>query len=178
MPRIPGEYTIGPAHLLKRLFGWTAELRSREHLQRHVVPAHLQNLIPLAERWGVTCDVTRHDVAAKASEQELKHFSEALDPQRDDIIDWLYSFEGVPQPHEAAVFQAMLILEAEECSGPGIPGYFTWAFRKHSASPEPETLRRLRAAYHFAAEHDLLRFESRERVAAAQKALAQPNEGT
>src|SRR5438045_386950 len=117
MKRKDGEFTIGPGSELKERFGWTAEKRRPEVLDSDVVPPHLRDLVPLAERWGVTCDVTRHDVAAKSSTEELKGFKVALAGRHDDIVDWLYSFEGTDRPREAAVFQAMLVLELEECGG-------------------------------------------------------------
>src|SRR6185369_4008066 len=103
-------------------------------LDSEVVPPHLRDLIPLAERWGVSCDVTRHDVAEKASKRELESLAAALAGRHDDIVDWLYSFEDTDPPREAAVFQAMLVLELEECDGPGIPGLLKWAYRKHAKS--------------------------------------------
>lgn len=168
----PGEFTVGPGELLKKVFGWTSERRARVKLRPGAVPEELRDLIPLAEAWGVRCDVTRHDVAAQATSQEFAAVASTLAGRHDAIVDWLYSFGDTPVSDEAAVFQSLLILELEECDGPGIPGYLEWAWKKHQLAPSAETLRRLRDAYQFAKDAGVLKYEAPSEVAAIEEAVA------
>jgi hypothetical protein len=132
---------------MKQRFGWTAENWHQREIRLSLVPEHIRDLIPLAERWGITCDVTRHDVAAKATDEELANLARRLQGRHDDIVDFLYSADVGGSESEKAVFQAMLILELEECDGPGIPGLLEWAMRRHQASLTGETRSRLSEAY-------------------------------
>src|SRR5262245_12322177 len=140
------EFAIGPGDELKQRFGLTAENWRPRPMRAEVVPPVLRDLIPLAERWGVTCDVTRHDVAAKATDAELSEFSERLKGRHDQIVDWLHS-GGDELSDERAAFRAMLVLEMEECKGRGIPGLLAWCIRKYREEPSEERRQRLKAAY-------------------------------
>ena len=80
------EFAVGPDDEMKQRFGWTAENWRPPILQAAVVPEGLRDLVPLAQRWGVTCDVTRHDVAAKARDAELAELSEGLRGRYDGVL--------------------------------------------------------------------------------------------
>lgn len=140
-----GEFSIGPASEMQKRFGWTAENWRPKPMSAEAVPSELRDLIPLAQRWGVTCDVTRHDVAAKATDEDLADLSARLRGRHDQIVDWLYS-PGDEYSDERAAFSAMLVFESEECKGPGIPGLLDWEIRKYREQPTEERRHRLRDA--------------------------------
>ncbi|MCZ7645966.1 MAG: hypothetical protein M5U26_11890 [Planctomycetota bacterium] len=142
-----GRFTIGSAEELQRRFAWTAENWNPPKLNPEVIPERLRDLIPLAQRWGVTCDITRHDVAAKASKAELSHLAASLRGRHHQIEDWLNTDENEESEEERAAFQAMVVLEMEECDGPGLKGLIDWAIRWYKDDPSPNRLHRLKAAY-------------------------------
>jgi hypothetical protein len=141
-----GEFAIGPGDEMKARFGWTAENWAPPKLREDVVPEGLRDLVPLARRWGVTCDVTRHDVAAKATDGELAALAANLKGRHHEIEDWLYSPDDGLSGDERAAFQAMVVLEMEECDGPGLAGLLDWAIRWYNDHPSPERYQRLAQA--------------------------------
>lgn len=172
MPKVR-EYDIAPgSELLKRL-GRSASKRPREVLDPAHVPEGLRHLIPLAEHWGVSCDVTRHAVTDAATDAELSTLSSALKGHHSAIHDWFYSFrEGDPQPNEVSAFRSMLIAEMEAADGPGIPGYLDWAFSNYKRQrTSPEALERLRHAYEFATRAKILRWYDASDLSEIEAAL-------
>jgi len=142
-----GHGDVGPADVMKRRYGWTAENWKPPVLRQDVVPPNLHDLIPLAGRFGVTCDVTRHDVAAKATDAELDALKEELRGRHEEIWDFLYSIpDGAEIPTEVSAFQALLVFELEERQGRGIPGSLTYWLGKCRREPIPEHSRRLAQA--------------------------------
>ncbi|MBN2498043.1 MAG: hypothetical protein JXR96_25860 [Deltaproteobacteria bacterium] len=140
------EYAIGQVSEMQARFGWTAESWQGPSLRDERVPDRLRDLLPLARRWGVTCDVTRHDVADKASRAELAELAAGLRGRHCEIEDWLYSPDD-GSDDERAAFQAMVVLEAEACDGPGLAGLLGWAIRWYRDRPCAERRERLAAAY-------------------------------
>ena len=64
----------------------------------------LHDLIQLAaRRWGISCDVTRHDAAEKASAAELAEVGQLLQGRHPQIYRWLYSrtSAGTTAPSES-----------------------------------------------------------------------------
>ncbi len=106
----------------------------RATLRASRVPQNIRDLIPLAERWGITCDVTRHEVAEGATEAEFKKLRKALDGRHPAIYDFLYS-DDKDASEEIAVFSALLTFEMEECDGPGIPSAVDYWYRKYREDP-------------------------------------------
>jgi hypothetical protein len=145
--REDGEFAVGPGDEMKGRFGWTAENWRAPLLRPEAVPENLRDLVPLAERWGVTCDVTRHDVAEKANEEELAALAAALRGRHGEIVDFLYSTEPTHQSDEQSAFQAMLVLELEELEGPGIPGWLEWAITRYVQHPSDERREVLAGVY-------------------------------
>jgi hypothetical protein len=79
-------------------------------------------LIPLAEKFGVSCDVTRHDLGSKTSQADKDALSLALRGRHDRISSWLNEL-GIGHCNQAAGhFLSMCIFELEENDGPGING--------------------------------------------------------
>jgi hypothetical protein len=121
----PQIFEVGPAGEMQIKYGWYAENWQEPKLDPTTVPPNLQDLIPFAQRWGVLCDITRHDVADKASPTELAKLSDALRGRHKDINDWLNSLPREPKkpwPDAAYHFMAMCVLEMEELKGPGLAG--------------------------------------------------------
>jgi hypothetical protein len=141
------EFDIGSGDELKERYGWTWENWQPIDFRSEIVPQNLQDLIPAARKWGITCDVTRHDVAERVSKSELEELARALEGRHEEIEDWLYSFQDQEYPDEAAAFEAMVVMEMEECDGPGLRGFLDWALVKYRQSPSEENRARLQRAY-------------------------------
>ena len=72
------------------------------------VPRDLQDLIPVAEEWGIGDDVIRSDVEEAASATEKERFRAALTGRTARVTEWLDSFGMDPMSDEAATFMYML----------------------------------------------------------------------
>lgn len=68
------------------------------------VPADLQDLVPLAQRWGVADDVLRPERVNDATEAERAELRAAFAPRQARITEWLDSFGSGVMPDEAAAF--------------------------------------------------------------------------
>jgi hypothetical protein len=129
-----------------RRLGVVAENWAPPSFDLAVVPEELHDLIPLARRWGISCDVTRHDAAEKASAAELAEVAQLLQGRHPQIYRWLYS-RGKSKSEEARAFQALLVFEMEEANGPGIPSLLKWRIREFKRDPSEENRGLLRDAY-------------------------------
>src|SRR6516225_7514317 len=90
----PGEFDVGPAAELQKKYGWYVENWVPLTLDSTIVPKELHDLIPLAARWGISCDITRHNAGEKASAEELAEVAHLLTDRHDQICDVLYSNDG------------------------------------------------------------------------------------
>jgi hypothetical protein len=142
----PGEFDIGPAAELQKKYGWYVENWVPQTLDPAIVPKELHDLIPLAARWGISCDITRHDAGEKASAEELADVGRLLKGRHDQIYDFLYADHRNEIPDEASAFQYLLVFEMEEAGGPGIPGLLDYRIRKFKMSPNAITKQALRRA--------------------------------
>jgi hypothetical protein len=143
----PGEFDIGPAAEMQKKYGWYVENWTPLTLDSAIVPKELHDLMPLAARWGISCDITRHDAGEKASAEELAEVGRLLKGRHDQIYDFLYSDHGDEIPDEVSAFQALLVFEMEEADGPGIPGLLDWRIRKFKMSPSAAAKQLLRRTY-------------------------------
>lgn len=117
------EFEILPAGEMQRKYSMYAENRPQISLDPENVPERLRHLIPLAEKFGVSCDITRHDLGYETSDEEKRQLGAALAGWHRDIAKWLNDWEfPMPLPNEAYVFMQMCVFEMEECGGPGLPG--------------------------------------------------------
>lgn len=144
---MPGEFDVGPTADLQKKYGWYVENWIPMDLNPAIVPQALHDLVPLAARWGISCDVTRHDAGEKASTEELAEVARLLKGRHEQIYDFLYSDHGDEIPDEVSAFQALLVFELEEADGPGIPGLLDWRIRKFKLAPNAATKQALREAY-------------------------------
>lgn len=72
------------------------------------VPADLRNLTPFAEKWGVSDDILRGDLQAKASSEDKAALSAVLKGRNGHITQWLNSYsKGFTMTDEAAAFTYM-----------------------------------------------------------------------
>lgn len=87
--------------------GEDAAVMSRYVLDPAKVPVHLQELIPLAEKWGIGDDVERGEFIERASPEERQALRSAVAPYQAPITAWLDSFGSRQLSDEAAAFMYM-----------------------------------------------------------------------
>jgi len=131
-----------------RQLGMTVENWTPPSFDLAVVPKELHDLIPLARRWGISCDVTRHDAAEKASKAELAEVARLLSGRHTQVYRWYYSHWPSPSV-EACAFSDLLVFEMEEVDGPGIPGLLHWRIQEFKRDPSEENRGLLRSAYEY-----------------------------
>ncbi len=139
------------------------------------VPPGLRDLIPLAQRWGLSCAIERGEALESATPEELAEIADRLRGRHDAIEDWLYSFPMEPPatpPDAAAAFQALLVAEMEYCGGPGVKGHLEWAFRVHTTDPSPAARHRLQHAYDEAVAQRSLKYRDPAVIQAIEVALS------
>ena len=83
------EFEVLPAGELRARYGLTAANRPPIILDAGKVPAALRHLIPLAERFGVSDDLTRQDILAKATADESGAMRQAVRSHEDALDAWL-----------------------------------------------------------------------------------------
>jgi hypothetical protein len=116
------EFEILPVDQMQREYGFYAENYPPIHIDPAEVPPDLHDLIPLAERYGITCDITRHDLGDKTSQADKDALSLHLRGRHDRINEWLNSL-GLRNDNNASPhFIAMCVFESEENDGPGLKG--------------------------------------------------------
>lgn len=127
------EFDVGPSEDLQRANGWYAENWIPPDLDPANVPARLRHLFPLARQWGITCDITRHDAASKATDVQLASLAEKLAGTHSIYEDW--AFGGMPEfdstSEECSIFGAMYLFELEEVNGPGVRSKLDWATTRY-----------------------------------------------
>ena len=116
------KFEVGPAAELQKKHGLYIENYPPIHIDPADVPPDLRDLIPLAERFGIQCDITRHDLGDKTSQADKDELTRRLRGRHDRINDWLNSL-GLQSGNEASPhFIAMCVFELEENNGPGLKG--------------------------------------------------------
>jgi hypothetical protein len=120
------EFEVGTAEAMQEKYGWFAENRRKITLNPNNVPDELRHLIPLAEKFGVGCDITRHDLGDKTSKKEKQELSESLKYSHGQIVKWLNRLQGDNSlAEEPMAFMRLCVFESEECGGPGLIGKCT-----------------------------------------------------
>jgi hypothetical protein len=102
---IPSE--IAPAHVLQRHYDLFAENRPVTRLDAGRVPAHLRDLIPLAEKWGIGDDIVRFDVEEKSSAAERDELLREVGPRVDEVEVWLATAGAGAMSEEMEAFMYM-----------------------------------------------------------------------
>ena len=105
-------YRVMRADEMRRQYGLVAENRPAITLRPEMVPKPLGHLITHAERWGVSDDLIREDMAMKATEDELRQLKEAVKACDAELTDWLAGPEasGPDYSPEYVAFSAMRML--------------------------------------------------------------------
>lgn len=98
---------IAPAAELQRRFGLWRENRPVIRLNPTMVPPHLRDLVPLAEKWGIGDDIIRHDFIENATSSEKQELHDALYESFEGITEWLNSLAGGSLSKEAEAFMYM-----------------------------------------------------------------------
>jgi hypothetical protein len=80
------------------------------------VPEPLRDLIPIAERWGISDDILRLDAVRKASPKEIQELQEIV-KQFDDLLDdWLAGREASsPNPTAEYLAFSNMRMAADGC---------------------------------------------------------------
>ena len=73
------------------------------------VPLALRHLIPLAERYGVSCDWERERLVASSTPEDIAALKAAISRHDDELDDWLAGPEADAPPfsNEYIAFSAM-----------------------------------------------------------------------
>jgi hypothetical protein len=121
------EFDVMPSADMQSKGGMYAENWQPLQIDASEVPEDLRDLIPWAAKFGVTCDITRHDVGDKTPQTEKDRLSEVLRGRHARIGEWLnenFPFDVGPREVSVAqaAFTAMCVFELEENGGPGLPG--------------------------------------------------------
>lgn len=106
---------IFPSHVLRDEYGMDAANRPTITVDPDQVPEILRPLIPLVERWAISCDVTRHDYFEHQSEADIAAFWHELNTHVQAIHDWLDSLgkEYESWPRAADHFVSLLKAHSE-----------------------------------------------------------------
>lgn len=142
------EFAVGTAAELRERFGWSSENWMPPVLNLNEIPAELHDIVPWVLRFGVSCDVTRHDVADKTSREDIQALDEAVSPRHKQIENFVNDHDaGDFMSEEKHAFGKLLIFHSEECDGPGIRPPLMTFVEKCQQNPDPGCLRRLRSHY-------------------------------
>lgn len=107
---------------MQEKYGLYCKERPKVKLSPENVPADLVNLIPQAERWGISDDVIRDDCENLATPAEKRAFATALRGRTGAVNRWLDSFKAhEPFTKERAAFMYMLEALDEMRLWPDLP---------------------------------------------------------
>ena len=84
-----GDFEVGSAEELRRMYGLYAENRPVLHLHTRAVPEALRHLIPLAELYGVSDDLMRADLRRKLPAALLGQLVQQIQAVDDALDEWL-----------------------------------------------------------------------------------------
>lgn len=106
---------VYPAHVLRDEYGFNAENRPVIQVVESEVPEELRVLIPYAERWAISCDVTRGDYFDKQDEKEIAEFYYSVQPHVEKANEWLDSLgkDVLKWPEAGVHFMYMLKAHGE-----------------------------------------------------------------
>ena len=105
---------VHPAHVLRDVYGKNASNRPTIVVDPAEVPSHLRMAIPLVERWGIPCDVTRNDYIDCQPESVVAAFYTDAAKFVPAIRDWLSSLPADFTTRPAAATQFVYLLKAFE----------------------------------------------------------------
>lgn len=82
-------FEVLPAGEMRIKYGLTAENRPLIRLNSDNIPPALQQLIPLAEKFGISDDLIREDFLAKTPKAEVEEMQRCVAAQNDVFDAWL-----------------------------------------------------------------------------------------
>ena len=85
---------VMPACEMRQKYDLVSENSPTIKLDPASVPKALRDLIPLAERFGVSDDLKREDLFEKTAESELSKLKRRLEKYEDELDDWLGGSEA------------------------------------------------------------------------------------
>ncbi|HUE71933.1 MAG TPA: hypothetical protein VMP01_13690, partial [Pirellulaceae bacterium] len=88
------QFEILPAEEMRRRYGLTAENRPTIQLDPSKVPPSLHELVPLAERFGISDDLIREDVLRRSTGAELEAMKQAVSSREEALDVWLAGLES------------------------------------------------------------------------------------
>lgn len=108
-PKPDARWEVLPAGEMRRKYGLYAENRPVVKLDPKRVPEQLRELIPLAEKFGISDDLIREDFFAKTPKSELTKLKRTLSKYDDFLDEWLAGPEadGPSFSDEYIAFSAM-----------------------------------------------------------------------
>lgn len=141
MSEEPEEFEVLPTSEMQQKHGMNAESYQPIRIDPSKVPADLRDLIPWAERFGIGCDVTRHDIGRRTSQKDKDALSDALRGRHARIEAWLNSLlpeDGSDRTwtEVEAAFSHMWMFEIEENDGPLGAGPPDWYVQKNNQQRE------------------------------------------
>ena len=86
-PLKPGD--VHSAEVFRDVYEFTAESAPKIVVNPHEVPENFRQLIPLVERWAISCDVRRGDYFDKQPDEDIDTFYKTVEPYVDPINKWL-----------------------------------------------------------------------------------------
>jgi hypothetical protein len=87
-------FEILPAGEMRQKYDLVSENSPTIKLDPASVPKALRDLIPIAERFGVSDDLMREDLFEKTAESELAKLKRRLEKFEDELDDWLGGSEA------------------------------------------------------------------------------------
>ena len=114
-PKGPDDYLLDSAGEIQRRLPLSIEDARPGSLEKKNVPRSLQDLIPLAEEWGIGDDTVRWNLVHSADPESLRMLVESVDSSIDEIEEWLAgSAASDPNPtREYLAFSNMLMASDE-----------------------------------------------------------------
>ena len=108
-------FEILPAGVMKAKYGLTAENRPIIQLDPAAVPATLRHLIPLAEQFGVSDDLTRQDVVNKTPPDVVANMRRVVLANDDLFDEWLAGPVAHQDPTPEYIAFTCLRMAADRC---------------------------------------------------------------
>lgn len=95
--------------------GHSAENRPTVTVAASEVPEVLRHLIPIVERWAISCDVIRADYLSKQPQADIDAFYQTILPHLEALNEWI---DTLPRSDAKIQFLAMLKAHSEAAPPP------------------------------------------------------------
>jgi hypothetical protein len=95
------EFEVLPGDEMRRKYYSPSEAPPMVRLDPSKVPLPLRELVPLAERWGISDDILREDYVSQASPEDVTALRQAVNSNRRTLNEWLAGPEADSPPFSA-----------------------------------------------------------------------------